>query len=258
MQLPIGIFGFAIASATLPSISRSASVNDIDGFRVTLSRSLGMVFLLTVPSAVGLAVLSESIVGAIYQLGEFTAYSTAQTAHALAYYAIGLAGYAAAKVLNPAFYALGDSRTPMALSTVSIAINFVVAITAVNALGLGHAGLALSTSCVAIFSSVGLLVIMRNRIGGIDGRNLWASFMKVAAASTAMAAVVWPVNYAVHAMLGQSKIAHLVTLVLAIPTGVVVLYFACKSLRVPELEAGIAAVAGPMQRRLPFLRRRSS
>jgi putative peptidoglycan lipid II flippase len=258
MQLPIGIFGYAIASATLPAISKSASTNDFDGFRATLSRSLGMVFLLTVPSAVGLAALSEPIVGAVYQLGEFTSESTRQTARALAFYAIGLAGYAAAKVLNPAFYALGDSRTPMIVSVLSIAINFGVAVTAVTALQLGHAGLALSTSCVAVFSAVALFLIMRNRIGGIYGRNLWSSFLRVTLASLAMAAVVWPLNYGMHRALGHSKMAQIATLAIAIPVGVVVLYAACRALRVPELEAAIGALAGPLRRRIRFLRPRSS
>jgi putative peptidoglycan lipid II flippase len=255
MQLPIGIFGVAIASATLPAISRSASESDLESFRATLSRSLGMVFLMTVPSAVGLAVLSESIVGAIYQLGEFTSYSTEQTARALAFYAIGLAGYAAAKVLNPAFYALGDSRTPMMMSLLSIAVNLGAAVTSVRVLALGHAGLALSTSCVAMFSAVGLFVIMRNRIGGMYGRNLWTSLTKIIAASALMAAVVWPISIGVHSALGQSKLAHLVTLVPAIPIGIVVLYTACRALSVPELEAAAAALAGPLRRRIPFLRR---
>jgi putative peptidoglycan lipid II flippase len=211
-----------------------------------------MVFLLTVPSAVGLAVLSEPIVGAVYQLGEFTTYSTHQTARALAFYALGLAGYAAAKVLNPAFYALGDSRTPMVISILSIIINFWVAVISVTALDLGHAGLALSTSCVAVFSALSLFVIMRNRIGGIYGRSLWKSFSKVTAASVAMAVIIWPVSFSVHSALGQSKLAHIAALALAIPAGVAVLYASCRALAVPELESAIAALAGPLKRRIPF------
>ena len=69
-------------------------------------------FLLTVPSSVGLAVLGRSMIGAIYQGGKFQAYDTQQTALALSCYAVGLAGYAAIKVLAPAFYALGDSAHP--------------------------------------------------------------------------------------------------------------------------------------------------
>jgi putative peptidoglycan lipid II flippase len=157
-------------------------------------------------------------------------------------------------VLNPAFYALGDSRTPMAISIVSIVVNFCVAMTAVTAFSLGHAGLALSTSCVAVVSAVSLFVIMRKRIGGIHGRNLWKSFTKVTAASVVMAAAVWPVSFGVHSALGQSKIAHLITLAAAIPTGVGVVYATCRALAVPELESAVKALAGPLRRRIPFLR----
>ena len=117
MQLPLGLFGVAIASATLPSISRSAGAGNFEEFRRTLSRSLGMVFLLTVPSSVGLIVLGNTMIGAIYQGGKFHAFDTQQTALALSCYAVGLAGYSALKVLNPAFYALArrphaDDRQP--------------------------------------------------------------------------------------------------------------------------------------------------
>ena len=69
MQLPLGVFGVAIASATLPAISRAAGLGDMNEFRRTLSRSLGLVLLLTVPSSVGLALLGTSVVGAIYEGG---------------------------------------------------------------------------------------------------------------------------------------------------------------------------------------------
>ena len=116
LQLPLGIFGVAIASATLPAISRSAALERADEFRDTLAHSLGMVLLLTIPSSVGLAVLGESMIGVIYQWGRFSAADTHQTALALACYSAGLAGYAATKVLAPAFYALHDARTPMWVS----------------------------------------------------------------------------------------------------------------------------------------------
>src|SRR5205085_8599365 len=145
MQLPLGIFGVAIASATLPSISRSAGAGNMEEFRRTLSRSLGMVFLLTLPSAIGLIVLGDSMIGAIYQGGKFHASDTHQTALALSCYAVGLAGYSALKVLNPAFYALHDARTPMIISMISIAVNYATASLLLRGTGLGHAGLALST-----------------------------------------------------------------------------------------------------------------
>ena len=97
---------------------------NMEEFRRTLSRSLGMVFLLTLPSSVGLIVLGETMIGAIYQGGKFHAYDTQQTALALSCYAMGLAAYAALKVVTPAFYALRDSRTPMIVSLCSIAVNY--------------------------------------------------------------------------------------------------------------------------------------
>ena len=130
------------------------------------------------PSAVGLAILGDSIVGAVYQFGAFTAFDTQQTGRALACYAIGLVGYSAAKVLNPAFYALHDARTPMIISFCSIAVNFFTVLTMTRVAGFGHAGLALSTSAVAMFSCVALFLVMRKRIGGIYGRNLWRTFSR--------------------------------------------------------------------------------
>ena len=191
MQLPLGLFGVAIASATLPSISRSAGAGNFDEFRRTLSKSLGMVFLLTVPSSVGLLVLGNTMIGAIYQGGKFSAHDTQETALALSCYAIGLAGYAALKVINPAFYALHDARTPMIISLLSIAVNFVTASLLLDKTRLGHAGLALSTSAVAIFGALVLFIILRKRIGGIYGRNLVNSTWKIIVASAAMGGVVW-------------------------------------------------------------------
>ena len=170
MQLPLGLFGVAMASATLPSISRSAAAGRVDEFRQTLSHSLGMVFLLTLPSSVGLMVLGKSIIGAIYQGGRFHLYDTEQTARALSCYAIGLTGYAAIKVLSPAFYALGDARTPMLVSLGSIFINYAAASSMIRLAGLGHAGLALSTSAVALFGFLVLFGILRAKIG-VDSRS---------------------------------------------------------------------------------------
>jgi putative peptidoglycan lipid II flippase len=258
MQLPIGIFGVAIASATLPAISRSAARNDLAEFRETLSRSLGMVFLLCVPSAVGLAVLGDSIVLAVYEHGKFTSYHTEQTALALAWYAVGLIGYSAIKIINPAFYALQDSRTPMMISFGSIVVNFCVALATVTVFGWGHAGLAMSTSAVATFSAVALFVIMRNRIGGIYGRNLWASFLKISAASAIMGLVVYGSSYGIHRVTEHRHIAAFADLAISIPLGMAVLWAACRALGVPELQSAAAALAGPLRRRLPFLRPRDA
>jgi putative peptidoglycan lipid II flippase len=253
MQLPLGLFGVAIASATLPSISRSASSGNLEEFRRTLARSIGLVFLLTAPSSVGLIVLGQPMIGAIYQGGKFQAYDTQQTALALAYYAIGLAGYSALKVLVPAFYALNDSRTPMAVSLVSIVINYAVASTMVRVAGLGHAGLALTTSAVALAGFIILFLILRRRIGGIHGRDLARSTVKIALAAGGMGAVVTLSTLGMQGWLGTSGPARLADLAVSVPLGLIAFGAAARLLRVPELEMALRAAPRPIARCLRLL-----
>jgi putative peptidoglycan lipid II flippase len=254
MQLPLGLFGVAIASATLPAISRSVALEQMDEFRLTLSRSLGMVFLLTIPSSVGLAVLGRSMIGAVYQWGHFRPSDTHQTAMALSCYALGLTGYAAIKVLAPAFYALGDARTPMLVSLASILINLAAASTMVKLAGLGHLGLALSTSAVALFGSAALFMLLRKRVERLYGRALASSVAKVLFASAVMGLACYLSSRGVHRLLGAHKLAQIADVAISIPLGAMVYYVVCRTLRVAELEAAWHALAAPLARRLRRVR----
>jgi putative peptidoglycan lipid II flippase len=250
MQLPLGLFGVAMASATLPSISRSAAAGQMDEFRKTLSKSLGMVFLLTLPSSVGLIVLGKSIIGAIYQGGKFHVYDTQQTALALSCYAVGLAGYAALKVLTPAFYALGDARMPMIVSLASIGINYAAAYTMVRVAKIGQAGLAMTTSAVALFGFVVLFAILRARIGGVHGRELARGIAKVLLASAVMGAAVWSASHAMERWLGVSQLARLADVAVSLPVGLAAFYGMCRALGVEDLDMAIRAFTSPVRRRL--------
>jgi putative peptidoglycan lipid II flippase len=250
MQLPLGLFGVAMASATLPSIARSVARGEMNEFRRTLSNSLGTVFLLTIPSSVGLVVLGKSIIGAIYQGGRFQLYDTQQTAVALSYYAIGLMGYAALKVLSPAFYALNDARTPMLVSLGSILVNYAAASTMIKFAGLGHAGLALSTSAVALFGFVVLFAILRKRIGGVHGRELAIQIGKVSLASAIMGAAIFATSRGMAMWLGVSQTARLADLAVSLPVGLAVYYGSCRALGLSEIDGVIHAFARPIQRRL--------
>jgi len=255
MQLPIGLFGVALASATLPSITRSFVSGNQDEFRRTLSRSLAVVFLLTVPSSIGLVVLGRQMISAIYEGGKFDAYDTQQTALALSCYAVGLAGYAGVKILNPAFYALKDSRTPMMISMASVLINFVAASAMLRWASFGHSTLALTTSTVALFNFIALFWILRNRIGGVYGRDLASSTGRVALAAVGMGVLTAMLQLGVEAWLGQSRLSSIVALAVCIPAGVSVFYGACRLLQVPELELAVSGVVAPFRR---YLGRRSA
>jgi putative peptidoglycan lipid II flippase len=248
MQLPLGLFGVAIATATLPAISRSAASGHFDEFRQTLSRSVGLVFLLTIPSSIGLALLGPAMIGAIYQTGKFDAYDTQQAGIALSCFAIGLAGYSALKVLTPAFYALGDSRTPMVISLASIAINYFAVSSLIGPAGLGHAGLALSTSAVALFGFLAQFLLLRAKVGGMYGRNLMSSTARIVTASFAMGLAVWCSTTLVQGWLGVTKLARVADLMISIPLGAAVFYVVCRQLQIPELAMATSALPGPLKR----------
>ena len=159
MQLPLGIFGVAIGTVTLPMVSKSAAVGNTAEFRATLARGMRLAFLLTVPSAIGLAMLASPIISVIYQHGRFNAEMTRQTAGALQYYATGLVAYAALKVLVPAFYAIGKRHTPMVVSFLAIGTNLFLNWLFTFRLGWGHRGLAFSTGLVATIKQANARVI---------------------------------------------------------------------------------------------------
>ncbi len=226
MQLPIGIFGVSIASATLPRIARSAAQNDLAAFRDTLSRSIVMILLLTVPSSVGLAVLGERMIAVVYQHGKFNAFDTHQTSIALSCYAAGLASYAALRLIVPAFYALGDARTPMFVSMGSVLVNAATSFTMVRVLGLGHAGLALSLSVVSLFNSLILLALIRPRIGGIRGHEILLSLGKIVLAAAVMGLVCFAI---------AAETRGVASILVGIPAGAMVFYAVAGALHIPEL-----------------------
>ena len=178
MQLPLGIFGVAIATVTLPLVSKSAALGDHETFRRTLARALRLAFFLTIPSAIGLICLAEPIISLLYQHGRFTIAAANQTAGALQFYAVGLAAYSGIKVLAPAFYALDARTTPMTVSFIAIGINVLLNVIFTYALGWGHRGLAFSTSITAIVNFTLLYVLMRSRMGRLETRQMALTLAK--------------------------------------------------------------------------------
>src|ERR1051326_4116544 len=247
MQVPLGGFGVADSAATLPAIARRAALSDFGEFRDTLTRSLSMVMVLTIPSSVGLAVLAPSIVAAIYQYHRFTANDTRQTALALACYAAGLAGYASLKVLVPAFYALNDARTPMMVSLFSVGVNFVTARFLVQT-SLRHAGLALATSSVSVASFLLLLLFLRRKIGHVNGDALYATFWRTAVASLLMGCVCLGSSGLVHHWLGTGHRAAFADLAGTIPLGAGVYFALCRLMRVAGIGRPLEMLAGVFRR----------
>jgi putative peptidoglycan lipid II flippase len=250
MQFPIGVFGVAIATAALPQLSRESARADYEDFRRTMVHALTLVFVLCIPSAVGLAVLARPIIALIFEHGRFTSFDTVQTGDALAAYAIGLSGYAAVKVLSPAFYAFGDARTPMLISLGSIGVNYLI--NSLLVVRFGHVGLAVSTSSVALVNFLLLGFFMRRKLGSIGGRELAINALRIVAASIPMALVAWAINQVVPMLPLAGLVLALTRVILAIACAALTFYFACRWLRVVEVNEAASAIGGRVLRR--FLR----
>jgi putative peptidoglycan lipid II flippase len=189
MQLPLGLFGVALGTVTLPLLSRLVAAGQMTAVRTELARAMRLALLLTIPSTVGLIMLAEPIISVLYQHGKFNAFESAQAAGALRFYAIGLAGYAALKVLVNAFYALDRRKTPMLVSFLAVGLNLLLNWLFTFHLGWGFRGLAFSTGCIATFNFLLLYALMRRHLNGLESRRMLVMLGKVAVAAAAMAAV---------------------------------------------------------------------
>jgi len=206
----------------------------MDDFRRTLSKALRLVALLCIPSACGLAILAEPIIGALYQHGRFTADDTFQTASALRYYALGLAGYAAVKVLAPASYAIGDARTPALVSLGSIGVNGAMNWFFTSGLGWGHRGLAFAVSTVATVNFALLLLSLRRRVGRL-APGWMGGIVRIGVVSAGMSGVCWGALRLLTSLLGESLEARLLTVFVCVGASGIVFGLGARLLGVEEV-----------------------
>jgi putative peptidoglycan lipid II flippase len=252
MYMPIGLFGVSVATAALPAIARHAAREDLGALRETLSSGLRMMLMLSVPATVGLIVLATPIVELIFERGEFSTADTAATAAALAFYAPGLVGYSAVKIMVPVFYALREARTAVIVSAATVALNIVLNLTLVGILG--FRGLALGTAIAAAFNGGVLLLLLRSRLGEIDGRRLAVSACKIVVATAAMGAVTVAMNrWMAMAVPGEGVFVLAVRLGATILVALLVLGISARAVRIPEFAGAMSALSS----RFTTSRRRS-
>src|SRR5881397_344006 len=237
MQLPLGIFGVAIGTVTLPLVSKHAALGNTAEFRAILARGMRLAFLLTIPSAIGLAMLAAPIISVIYQHGRFTAEMTRQTSGALQFYAIGLVSYAVLKVLTPAFYAIGQRNTPMIVSFLAIGANLFLNWLFTFRLGWGHRGLAFSTSLVATINFLLLYALMRRHTRRLETRQMLIGLGKICLACAPLALVCWVANYWwLDAWASLRFFQKLGTLLGAVAFGAMTFFGAAFLLRIDEVQ----------------------
>jgi putative peptidoglycan lipid II flippase len=250
MQLPLGVFGVALGTVALPLLARMAAANNMPVFRSELARGMRLAFLMTIPASVGLMVLAEPIISVLYQHGRFGAYETAESAGALRFYAIGLCGYAALKVLVNAFYAIDRRKTPMLVSFSAVALNLALNYFFTRELGWGHRGLALSTACVATSNFLILYLLMRSHLGRLESRALARLLAKVGLASLALLALAWAGgHYLLADWATQAFWPKCLSLLGVIAVSAAAFFLCANALGIREVHDLVAAVRRRLRRR---------
>jgi putative peptidoglycan lipid II flippase len=226
-QLPLAIFGIALAQAALPTMSRHAAKNDMEKVKETIQFSLKIVFFILVPSSIGLMMLAAPITKVLFERGAFTPYSTSITSGALFFYAFGLVACGGLKVLANAFYAMGDTKTPVKAALYSAVLSLLLNLALMWPLKVG--GLTLANSIAVTFNFAMLYILLVKKLGDFGTAHIKESFFKVAAASAAMAIaikslMIWLGGYSV------------ISLALIITGGIVVFFIASFLFGVKEIK----------------------
>jgi putative peptidoglycan lipid II flippase len=196
IQFPLGIFGVALATAILPTLSAQAAKGSMDELRQTVGFGLRMIAFIILPAMAGLILLRVPIVHLFFEHGAFSSADTAGTAVALLGYAVGLWAFAGMRIIVAAFYSMQDTKTPAIAAVTAMFINIVLALWLMGPLE--HAGLALATALSAMVNITILVFVLTHRLGGIDWWHFGQSFGRTLIATIPVVlACLWIANLAV-------------------------------------------------------------
>lgn len=235
VQLPLSVFGIAVAVAILPALSRAHTQGDESQQRRLLLYGLRQSFFLCVPAATALLVLRRPVIQLLFERGEFGPASTGLAAGALLYASLGLVSFAWVKVMVQGFYARHDTRTPVIVATSSMLLN--IGLNLVLVRPMGYQGLALSTTLSFTLNFLALYLLYGKRNG-----MLWdAAFVRSIAGIVVAAALFGLTAYGVlvflAARLGTDSLsARFLALAGAGLLGGLVYAAACILLRIPEFD----------------------
>jgi putative peptidoglycan lipid II flippase len=189
-QLPLGVVGFAVGTAILPTLSRHVRMGDEAGAIETQNRGLELALLLTLPAAVALGVAAWPILHVLFERGAFSAADTRATAGALAAYAAGLPAFVLVKVMAPAYFARQDTRTPVKIAVSAIACNIVLTTTLGLLTPLAHVGVAMATSAAGWVNALLLIHVLVRRGHFALDRRARRALPRIAGAAAGMGAVL--------------------------------------------------------------------
>ncbi len=183
-QLPLGIFAVSIANAILPRLAAQAARSEREALAQTLQQGLRLTAFIVLPATAGLWAIAEPAVRLLFEHGEFSAEDSKITVYALRGLLPGLMGYALVYLFTRAFYALQDTRTPLLVGAVAVALNVVLDYLFVGPLGVG--GLALATSLAGFMNALLLWFFMQRRLNRALLKPIGADLVKVLGAALLM------------------------------------------------------------------------
>jgi len=189
VHLPVGVFGVAIATATMAAVAHHASQNAHEKLHRTVDSSLKLAACLTFPAMIGLILFRHEIVQLLFQRGSFQASDTLQTGQAVLFYALGLFSYSAVKILVPTLYALNDTRSPARLSALTVAVKIVLNLLFI--IPLGFLGLALATTCASWLNCCFLVRRLHKHRGVRWNIRELETYIRIALASLVMGLLAW-------------------------------------------------------------------
>jgi putative peptidoglycan lipid II flippase len=185
---PMGIFGVALAAATLPAFAKHVVADNKAELRRTIVFALENIFFVMLPTTIFLCLLAEPLTRVVFQRGVFDANSTAVTSSVLFFFSLGLMGYGGVKILASAFHAMQDTRTPVKVALLCLFVN--AALNVILMFPMKLSGIALASAIASLVNVGVLFVILEKRIGGLSGAFI-EYFVKLFAAGVAMGVVIW-------------------------------------------------------------------
>jgi len=213
LLLPVSLFGSSVSTAAFPTLAGYAAKGRFERVRSIIMETLRGILFLTIPSGVGLVVLAFPIAQALLEHGNFDLVATQFASVVLLFFALGLPSLAAVEILTRSFYALQDSKTPVAISVaqfvLKIALSLVLINLAVFGVQWGMGALALSTSIAATLEALVLFILLSRRIGGFDMRALFGFFGRIAPAAGAMAVALFIVRVLLDLLIDTTSMQKL-------------------------------------------------
>ena len=193
MELPQGMFGISLATYLLPTLSGLAAEKNYSEFRSTLRHGLGTLVFLNLIATVLLIVLAAPIVRLLFERGAFTAASTDRVAFALTCLAPGLVAFSTVNILARAFYALGDTRTPMKISILCLALNLIFATILLWTFPLGYkqGGLGIANTLSAVGNVLLLSHGLRRKLARLEMSALKQPLWVLAGAGALTGLIAW-------------------------------------------------------------------